>query len=820
MIAALYQWIRSGISSFFSSRIEDSFRLRSLTLAGLWTAAMGLAWVGGDLSYCLAGGLLGTVGHWFSYKMRNRPSRWRPLVIAVSVVALSIYLRNDMVKSLNGDWVPLGQYLVLVSGLAAFDVRTRGGLYTGLVLSGMVLFFASQQAFDNSFGVFVVGFLVVVLAFLVLTFLEDMIRTARTYWTKNSVATLVYWTGAICAMFLLAGLAFWVLPRGENNLVGSPQLAVLPYSESDIRTQQFPQQIERGNSPLSELSVGGSSGQTGGADGLQSDGSGPTGQTGGTGGADGLRGGGSGPIGETGGTDGLQGDGSGPTGETGPRAEEFTDMPQPSGAETASPVYTDDNGVDPSSATPKIPAGAGQSQLAVRDDRTENGEDPVVFHVRSNVASYWRGLVMEDFDGGRWFATDLNNKMIESTSNKGTWYNLENDFSTGNVNYHQTFFLRGNDELPMVTGYRSVQVTVNDEQTDQALLASGASYRVISSVPRHTPDQLRRDTSAGLSPVLTVIPQDMEQGLSELAQDIVAGSSSDFEKLGRIISYLNRETDLVPAGHTGLVSVATLDEFLFQGMPGSVLDYATATVMLTRAAGMPARLAVGYLPGARDPLTGTYRVRKSDLHAWAEVLFDKNGWVPFDGAPRGEFSFGQRPPPGLSRLFASGAGEGIYAGLKEGPQEVYRTLVNSLPGPVLAALAPAVAAMLLIGRWFQYRSRRRPIGSNRHLLPYTVIPGDGRREMKKLYAEVERLIRRHAGTPRAGWQTAGDYASLASKHSPEIDNHISWFTQAIWRATYRSGDLQPGVLTHGRHRLALLKKAFKVSGSQKASVQS
>ena len=95
---------------------------------------------------------------------------------------------------------------------------------------------------------------------------------------------------------------------------------------------------------------------------------------------------------------------------------------------------------------------------------------------------------MEEFEGGQWFVSNLNNKMIESTSNKGTWYNLENDFSNANVNYHQTFFLRGNDDLPMVTGYRSLQVMVNDEQTDDALLASGASYRVISSVPEHTPE--------------------------------------------------------------------------------------------------------------------------------------------------------------------------------------------------------------------------------------------------------------------------------------------------------------------------------------------
>ena len=201
MISAPVKWLRSHLSSFFSSQTEDSFRLRLLALAGLWVASLGLAWVGGDIRYCLAGAFLGTAGHWFGYTMRHRPSRIRPLIIAVLVVVLSIVLRNDMIKTFTGDWIPVGQYLVLVSGLATFDARTRGGLYTGLVLSGMVLFFASQQAFDLSFGMFVVGFVVVLLAFMLLTYLEDMIRNARVYWTNNSAGILVYWIGAICAMF-------------------------------------------------------------------------------------------------------------------------------------------------------------------------------------------------------------------------------------------------------------------------------------------------------------------------------------------------------------------------------------------------------------------------------------------------------------------------------------------------------------------------------------------------------------------------------------------------------------------------------------------
>ena len=172
-------------------------------LMALWVAAMSLYWVGGDLRFALGGGILGTLGHAPSYRVRNRPSRWRPIGVSVAVIVLSLIMRNQMMEAFNGNWVPVGHYLVMVTALSTFDVRTRGGLYTGLVLSGMMLFFSSQQAFDYSFGVFVIGFIVVILGFLVVSFLEDGIRSAHVHWSPNRPFTVGYWIGATCALFVM-----------------------------------------------------------------------------------------------------------------------------------------------------------------------------------------------------------------------------------------------------------------------------------------------------------------------------------------------------------------------------------------------------------------------------------------------------------------------------------------------------------------------------------------------------------------------------------------------------------------------------------------
>jgi hypothetical protein len=60
--------------------------------------------------------------------------------------------------------------------------------------------------------------------------------------------------------------------------------------------------------------------------------------------------------------------------------------------------------------------------------------------------------------------------------------------------------------------------------------------------------------------------------------------------------------------------------------------FASAMVVLLRACGVPARLAVGFLARDRDE-NGRWEVLASDAHAWAEVYLDDFGWVAFDPTP-------------------------------------------------------------------------------------------------------------------------------------------------------------------------------------------
>ncbi len=75
-----------------------------------------------------------------------------------------------------------------------------------------------------------------------------------------------------------------------------------------------------------------------------------------------------------------------------------------------------------------------------------------------------------------------------------------------------------------------------------------------------------------------------------------------------------------------------LSEFLQSSRSGHCEYFATATVLLLRAAGIPARYAVGHSVHEFSSLEGQYIARARDAHSWALVYVD-GVWRDFDTTP-------------------------------------------------------------------------------------------------------------------------------------------------------------------------------------------
>lgn len=75
-----------------------------------------------------------------------------------------------------------------------------------------------------------------------------------------------------------------------------------------------------------------------------------------------------------------------------------------------------------------------------------------------------------------------------------------------------------------------------------------------------------------------------------------------------------------------------IEDFLFRSRSGHCEYFATATVLLLRASGIPARYATGYSVQEFSPLEKTYVVRSKHAHAWALAYVD-GAWREVDTTP-------------------------------------------------------------------------------------------------------------------------------------------------------------------------------------------
>ncbi|MBM3464416.1 MAG: transglutaminase domain-containing protein, partial [Armatimonadetes bacterium] len=120
--------------------------------------------------------------------------------------------------------------------------------------------------------------------------------------------------------------------------------------------------------------------------------------------------------------------------------------------------------------------------------------------------------------------------------------------------------------------------------------------------------------------------------LRRLGRTLGARGRSPYEKALHVWKYVYTACTYDPAAPPGRRGDAVA-HFLFESKRGGSEQFASAMVLLCRAAGVHARLATGYLPEPCNPLTGVYEVRSTDFHAWAEVYVPTLGWQTFDPSP-------------------------------------------------------------------------------------------------------------------------------------------------------------------------------------------
>lgn len=114
--------------------------------------------------------------------------------------------------------------------------------------------------------------------------------------------------------------------------------------------------------------------------------------------------------------------------------------------------------------------------------------------------------------------------------------------------------------------------------------------------------------------------------LKDFAQSLTDGLPNDYEKAAAIESFFQT------GGFTYDLQYHAPDDspeyFLFTGKTGTCSDFASAYVLLARAAGLTVRYAEGYTPEAEGG--NRYVIKNRDSHAFPEVFIQNIGWMVFE----------------------------------------------------------------------------------------------------------------------------------------------------------------------------------------------
>ncbi len=157
-------------------------------------------------------------------------------------------------------------------------------------------------------------------------------------------------------------------------------------------------------------------------------------------------------------------------------------------------------------------------------------------------------------------------------------------------------------------------------------------YRADSLVPVVSEEQLLAagsDYPEWIKERYLFLPDTVPLRVLSLARDLTATEPTPYDRARAIETFLRTlpySLDVPDPPQDQDV----VDYFLFDLQEGYCDYFASAMVVLARAAGLPARLAVGYATGAYDAENARYVVTADQAHAWVQVYFPGYGWIEFE----------------------------------------------------------------------------------------------------------------------------------------------------------------------------------------------
>ena len=259
---------------------------------------------------------------------------------------------------------------------------------------------------------------------------------------------------------------------------------------------------------------------------------------------------------------------------------------------------------------------------------------------RPGDAVYWRGVVLDHFNGNSWFSTarpkwkfsnqpGVGLQLFPFAPNPGLIrQDIYMDEFGSNVIFTQgvPLFVDGD--------FRHLQVSMN---LALKALDRNSHPKTVTLISDPMPSFQSRNReqfdmkSERLRKKFLQLPA-MSPEIVQLAKRLTQNAASPSAQADNILNYLRTDFDytLELQKKPGL---SPLDHFLFTRKKGHCEYFASSMAVLLRLTGIPARLVNGFLGVEWNDLGQYMVVRQKHAHSWVEAYFPDKGWVRYYPTP-------------------------------------------------------------------------------------------------------------------------------------------------------------------------------------------
>lgn len=285
------------------------------------------------------------------------------------------------------------------------------------------------------------------------------------------------------------------------------------------------------------------------------------------------------------------------------------------------------------------------------------GRGPVVLpsapalEIKAETGHLWRGQAYDQYTGQGWNRRVIRTDDLISIDG---WWRVPGENRIPGERLVQQVKLLTVDSRALFAAARPVAVHVPRQVVEghdlqfraemdvyQCLMTTfrmppGTEFEVISAIPPDDAQTLRATPARYPEEILSIyvrqVPPAALAELEDLVAELTAGAKTPYDKVVALRDYIegacaySDRAPAVPAGE----DVASY--FIKQSQVGACDLFATALAVMCRIAGVPARVATGFMTGQYHPDRQAFVPLQRDAHAWTEVYFTGVGWVPFDAA--------------------------------------------------------------------------------------------------------------------------------------------------------------------------------------------